>query len=202
MIISVSKDFELERNDIGFVDRSDLIRKDWNENPEAILEESPEFNDKLCVLYEQEIEEEDFPYVSFLTSMMSDGLKSPLYQEVREKRGLSYSVSNSIMAIGDKLVNYIFVPTGRDKEEELEEAIKQVLDNPSVITEERFDIVKTSSMIKIEDGEIDRYKNIGDVLNPRIKNYKELIPKIELDKVLEVYNKYYSLDKFKKFTDK
>jgi predicted Zn-dependent peptidase len=45
-----------------------------------------EFKDKTSIVILSKIINEDFAYVNFINSMLSLGLKSPLYQEVREKK--------------------------------------------------------------------------------------------------------------------
>jgi predicted Zn-dependent peptidase len=48
---------------------------------------------KTSIVILSKIINEDFAYVNFINSMLSLGLKSPLYQEVREKRiSLLYSL--------------------------------------------------------------------------------------------------------------
>jgi predicted Zn-dependent peptidase len=60
---------------------------------DVALELNNEFKDKTSIVILSKIINEDFAYVNFINSMLSLGLKSPLYQEVREKRiSLLYSL--------------------------------------------------------------------------------------------------------------
>ena len=82
-IINVSKNKKYKNSDLDFSERT--IVKDLSygkfDNP---LELGNEFKDKTSIIILSPVINEDFAYVNFINSMLSLGLKSPLYQEVRE----------------------------------------------------------------------------------------------------------------------
>lgn len=201
MIINISKDYKLERENIQFEDRNNKIKSEWKPDPNIVLEKPIKVDDKICVLYEQDIEYDDIPYVMFINSMIGSGLNSPLYQEIREKRQLTYSIQSVLNFIGNKPVNIIFTSIDPNKEKELDTGLNQVFNDKDTISKERFDIIKISKNIKIKDSEIDRYANISDLITPHVKHFREILNDITYDDIVKYYNKYYRLQNFEKYTD-
>jgi predicted Zn-dependent peptidase len=68
--------------------------------PTDNIEMLNEFKEKSSIIFQSPIITKDFIYVMFIKYMLSMGLQSPLYDEVREKLGLVYYVSMYPMVLG------------------------------------------------------------------------------------------------------
>ncbi len=201
-IINVSKDSEYNDTSIEFQKREIKTEMKFGDNV-VKLELNNEFNDKTSLILLSPIVKDDFAYVQFINSMLSLGLKSPLYQEVREKKGLVYYIHSYLSRSNDKGVNVISTLTSNKNVEDVLESIKSVIINPDeFLTQERFDIIKDYYQIRQRKDEINLYKNIGQYLSPKGWVVYDILDKLTFDKIKEVYNKYYNFEEFYISTDK
>lgn len=167
------------------------------------LELNNEFKDKSSIMLLSPIINEDFNYIKVINEMLCGGLQSPLYQEVREKRGLTYGISSTLNRICDKGMVIIYVQTTNAKVNELIETVKMVLDNPDTyLTQERFNIVKDGYLIKKKKSEINRYNNVDYWIEPSGWSVYDGLEELTLDKVKEVYSKYFLFDNMYVSNDK
>lgn len=197
-VINVSKnsEFQTELEFNKIVINRNLKRLD-KEPDDVIYELNNDFADKVSIVAVGPLATDNFAIIHFITYMLSNGLQSPLYQEIREKRGLSYGVSSSIDRVHDKGIISIGVQTSNENADEVVNTIKLVLDNPDTyLTQERFDIVKESCQITFKKHEINRYNNIGEYLYPQEWNLKSIIDKLTLQDVRNVYDKYFNFNDF------
>ena len=139
---------------------------------------------------------EDFPYISFLSKMLGHGLKSPLYQEIREKRGLVYYVRCGIDRLTHKSgVLQFSCETSTSKVEEFQTTLKEILDNPDkYMTEDRFNIIKDAIKISLETSKINRYSDIGKYITPIEWQIEPLLEDLTYEKVMSYYDKYFKFD--------
>lgn len=201
-IINISKHSEYSDESIQFQNREINTEFKFGNN-DVKLELGNDFKDKTSIVVLSPIVEDDFSYVQFINSMLSLGLKSPLYQEVREKKGLVYYIHSYLSRNNDKGVNVISTLTSNNNVDEVLESIKSVIINPDIfLTRERFDIVKDYYQIKQKKDEINLYKNIGQYLSPKGWSVYDILDIITFDKVKDIYSKYYNYDKFYISTDK
>lgn len=200
-IINISKNSEF-KTDIEFSDKifdNKIEEGDFNNE----LEPYSSFNGKSSVINMSPVIREDFPYVDFITDMLSMGLKSPLYQEIREKRGLVYYVQCYIDRLTDNSgVIIIASETSDDNVEEFQKQVDVVLSNPDkFMTQERFDIVKQSLEITLKKNKINRHSNVGKYIKPKDWQIEPILKDITLTKVMKVYNKYFNFSDFTKSVD-
>ena len=164
-------------------------------NHDVILELNNEFKDKSSVIMLSPVITKDFNYLIFICEMLSSGLQSPLYQEVREKRGLTYNISSSVNKICDKGMINICVQTSNSKVSELIDTVKLVLDNPNTyLTQERFDNVRDGMIVRKKKAEINRYNNISRWLSTPEWDVYEILDTLTLDKIKEVYSNYFKTE--------
>ena len=71
-----------------------------------------------------------------LSNLIGDGSSSILFQEIREKRGLAYSISSSVSSFRDSGTFGIYAACGGDKAEEVIDIIKSELNNLKISREE------------------------------------------------------------------
>lgn len=200
-IINVSKNSKYSNDSIEFSDLSIdkvYVKGDYD----VELELSNKFKDKSSIIITSELMTEDFGYISFINTMLSYGLASPLYQEVREKKGLVYYVSCYLSILNKQAINVISTLTSNDNVDEVNNSIKEVLTNPDkYITQDRIDVIKDYYMVRKQKSEILRYKNVNDIINDNQTVY-DVLDNITLDKIKEVYQKYYSFDTYRISVDK
>ena len=201
-IINVSKNKPYKNNTIDFAKRDIKKTIEFGEN-DVDLELSNEFKDKTSIAILSEIIEEDFAYVHFINAMLSLGLKSPLYQEIREKRGLVYYVHCYQSRVNNQGINTISTQTSNKNYNAVVESVKEVITNPDkYLTKERFDLVKDYYKVRMAKDEILRYKNVNQYINPEGWSVYEILDKVNMKKIKEVYKKYYNFDNFYVSNDK
>jgi len=201
-IINVSKNKPYKNNTIDFAKRDITKKLEFGEN-DVPLELSNEFKDKTSIVILSPVIEEDFAYVHFINSMLSLGLKSPLYQEIREKRGLVYYVHCYQSRVNNQGINTISTQTSNKNYNDVVNAVKEVITNPGkYLTKERFDLVKDYYKVRMTKDEILRYKNVNQYIDPDGWSVYEILDKVNMKKIKEVYKKYYNFDKFYVSNDK
>ena len=201
-IINVSKGKPYKNNEIDFVERNIEKKVSFGEH-KGPFELGNEFKDKTSLVMLSPVIDEDFAYVHFINAMLSLGLKSPLYQEIREKRGLVYYVHCHQSRINQQGLNMIATQTSNKNFNACIEAIREVLDNPKKhLTKERFDIVKDYYKVRMQKDEILRYKNVNQYINPEGWSVYDIIDTVDFKKVKKVYEKYYKFENFYVSNDK
>lgn len=201
-IINVSKSTPF-RMDLNF-DNS-VLEKQYEFGPynDAILEPTRNYGDKVSICLVSKPINEDFAYNSFINNMLSLGLNSPLYSEIREKRGLVYHIGCHQSRMNKQSVNMISTETSEKNVEVLYDTIKNILNNPNkFLTKKRFDLIRNSYMIRFQKDRINRYQNVSSWINPTGWSVKEIINTITYDKVMDVFEKNYRFDDFYLSDDK
>ena len=201
-IINVSKGKPYKNSEIDFAERKIEKKVSFGEH-KGPFELGNEFKDKTSLIMLSPVIDEDFAYVHFINAMLSLGLKSPLYQEIREKRGLVYYVHCHQSRINQQGLNMIATQTSNKNFNACIEAIREVLDNPKKhLTKERFDIVKDYYKVRMQKDEILRYKNVNQYINPEGWSVYDIIDTVDFKKVKKVYDKYYKFENFYVSNDK
>jgi predicted Zn-dependent peptidase len=191
-IINVSKNNKYKDNTIQFIERTFDSKLEFGNN-NVPLELNNKFKDKTSIIFLSQIIKEDFGYVHFINAMLSLGLKSPLYQEIREKKGLVYYIHCYLSRIRNQGINEIATQTSNKNCDLVIELIEKVIKNPfKFLTKERFNLVKDYYTVRMKKDEILRYKNVNKWINPPDWGVYDILNKINLKKIKEVYDKYYS----------
>jgi predicted Zn-dependent peptidase len=135
--------------------------------------------------------------------MLSLGLKSPLYQEVREKKGLVYYIHCYQSRMNKQGLLNIATQTSNKNFYKVVDSIKTVITNPDkFLTKERFNLVKDFYNVRRQKDEILRYKNVNQWISPSGWSIYDILDTVNLKKIKEVYEKYYQFDKFYISNDK
>jgi predicted Zn-dependent peptidase len=208
MIINVSKhsDFECDIEfcnktfkDVAVLGEYDTYYPGEEHTEEAVeLEPYSSRNGKTSIIVMSKVIEDDFAYVDFITDMLGSGLRSPLYQEIREKKGLAYYVRSGL----DRMTNnsatvQITSETSDDNVDEFLICVKDILSNPDkYMTQERFDICKQAIEIQKRKHEINRYNNVNKFITPKEWQIENYLEDLTLDKVMKIYDKYFNYDNF------
>lgn len=201
-IINVSKNKTYKNDNLEFAERK-ITKKTEFGNHKVDLELNNDFKDKTSLAILSPIIEEDFAYVHFINAMLSLGLKSPLYQEVREKRGLVYYVNCYQSRINNQGINTISTQTSNKNADKVIESVKEVIENPDkYLTKDRFNLVKDFYNVRMKKDEILRYKNVNQWINPKGWSVYDILDEVKFKDIKEIYEKYYNFDKFYVSNDK
>ena len=200
-IINVSKK-DYKNTTLDFAERT-IIKPLVYGNHNVPLELNNEWKDKTSIAILSPVINEDFAYVHFINAMLSLGLKSPHYQEIREKRGLVYYVHCYQSRMNNQGLNSISTQTSNRNFNAVVDAVEGVIKNPKkYLTKDRFNLVKDYYSVRMQKDEILRYKSVNQFINPTGWSVYDILDKITLKKVLEVYDKYYQFDNFYISNDK
>jgi predicted Zn-dependent peptidase len=201
-IINVSKNKEYKNREIDFIEREIVKPLEFGKH-EVSLELNNEFKDKSSLVILSPVINDDFAYVHFINSMLSMGLKSPLYQEIREKKGLVYYVHCYQTRMNKQGLLNIATQTSNKNFDKVVDTVKSVIKNPNkFLTKERFNLVKDFYNVRKEKEEILRYRSVNQWIMPSGWSIYDILDKVNLKKVKEVYEKYYQFDKFYISNDK
>jgi predicted Zn-dependent peptidase len=201
-IINVSKNNPYKNKTLDFAERTIVKNVSFGDH-KVPFELGNDFKDKSSLVMLSPVIDEDFAYVHFINAMLSLGLKSPLYQEIREKRGLVYYVHCYQSRMNQQGINTIATQTSNKNFKAVVEATKTVLENPKkYLTKERFDLVKDYYKVRMEKDEILRYKNVNQWINPEGWSVYEILDTVNLKKIKEVYDKYFKFENFYISNDK
>ena len=201
-IINVSKGKDYKNNELDFADRK-IVKTTNFGNHNVPLELGNEFKDKTSIVMLSPIIEEDFAYVHFINAMLSLGLKSPLYKEIRENRGLVYYVHCYQSRMHEQGIVTLATQTSNKNFDSVVDATKKVLTNPKKhLTKDRFNLVKDYFEVRKKKDEILRYTNVNQWINPTGWSVNEILDEVNLKKLLQVYDKYFDFDKFYISSDK
>ena len=201
-IINVSKNKPYKNNSIDFAERTIVKNLSFGDH-KVPFELNNEFKDKSSLVMLSPVIDEDFAYVHFINAMLSLGLKSPLYQEIREKRGLVYYVHCYLSRVNNQGLNMIATQTSNKNFNACVDSVKLVLDNPKKhLTKDRFELVKDYYKVRMQKDEILRYKNVNQWINPEGWSVYDILEDVNLKKVKEVYDKYFKFDNFYISNDK
>lgn len=201
-IINVSKNKKYKNNLINFKKRS-IDKKIEYGNYNTPLEIKNNFKDKSSLIMLSPLIDKDFGYIHFINAMLSLGLKSPLYQEVRERKGLVYYIHLYMSVLNKQGLINISTQTSNKNFEKVVDSVKNVINNPNkFLTKERFELVKEFYNVRKKKGEILRYNNVDRWIKPKGYSIYDVIDDINLDKIREVYNNYYNIDDFYLSNDK
>jgi predicted Zn-dependent peptidase len=202
-IINVSSKTKFDKDDIDFFQPKLNNKVKFGPYPEATLEKMNDFGDKSSLIMVSPVAESDFAYITFINSMLSSGLSSPLYTEVREKRGLVYYIRCSQSRMLNQGVTTITTQTSSKNVESVYDAVRTVITNPDkYITKGRLETIKESYLIKLKKDRINRFSNVNHWILPKGWSVKDIVEKVNINKIREVYEKYFNFDDFYLSNDK
>ena len=200
-IINVSKK-DYKNSTLDFAERT-IVKNISYGNHDVPFELNNEWKDKTSIAILSPVINEDFAYVHFINAMLSLGLKSPLYTEIREKRGLVYYVHCYQSRMNQQGLNTISTQTSNRNFNAVVDAVEGVIKNPKkYLTKDRFNLVKDYYTVRRQKDEILRYKSVNQWINPEGWSVYDILDEVNLKKVLEVYDKYYKFDNFYISNDK
>lgn len=93
---------------------------------------------------------EDTQVMGFIMTCINGGLEAPLYDEIREKRGLSYYSAGEAIYVGERCLPMFFASTSENNIVNLENVYKDFFSRSAddVISEARFNTCKKAYAVK------------------------------------------------------
>lgn len=202
-IINVSKNNPF-LDDIQFNNFKNDYHFKYNFNKNAEIIHHKRIKNKSSVIYLSPIIESDWDIVFFINYLLSNGINSPLYKNIRKKSGLAYYIRCNIERLSDYSgLNIITTETEDDKVDKLMETLDETLNNSHLfLNKNMFNQVKNSILNRIHTVDINRYSNVETYIKPERWSIENNINDITLDKVIDTYAKYYNINNFYKSVDK
>ena len=201
-IINVSKNKKIKNLDIEFSDRK-ITKKIEYGNHKVPFELGNSFKDKTSIIMLSPIIEEDNAVVHFLNAMLSLGLKSPLYQEVRENQGLVYFIHCYQSRHNLQGITNISTQTNNKNVNKVIDAVEKVLSNKDkFLNKDRFNLVKDYYSARRDKEEILRFGSVGQYITPKGWAVYDILDTVKLKDIKDVYEKYYDFSKFYISNDK
>jgi len=185
--------------------------KDFNSNNkfEYIYNNNAEINyfqsklNKSSIIYLSPMIYEDWPIIFFINYLLSNGINSPLYKNIRKKTGLSYYINCDLDRLSDNSgINMIYTETDDNKVDKLMQVLDDTLSNTSFLTKNKIEQVRNSIINKIDTVNINRYINVEKYIKPEPWSIENHIHDITLEQVERAYLKYYNVNNFYKNVDK
>lgn len=167
-------------------------KKDWKLEQEKVPESD---KDTVLMIGKKMVSKSDYPYINFACAMLSSGLNSPFYKEIREKRGLSYYSSADCDSYGQQSIVMFSATTTQDRTEELKTLYNDLLtDVTKYLTQERFDLIMSLAEVEKEEVKLLRFAHQGDLVRKGLPMMPKNPRKISYEKVLQVAQKYLNLN--------
>lgn len=194
IIINSSKTYELPEKGMKFANRywhtkKLTLTKNVDDKEIEIINRLIASENKTLFHF-REIEEKDIPVAMLVSTMLSDGLNSPLYQEVREKRGLVYGIGSSVCRICNLGGFLISASTSATNVKTVNKTIGEVLKHhKKYLTKERLELIRKQVYIQ-EKIEKCLVGNANDAASPLKKEFDTLIGKATIKDVHDFCEKY------------
>jgi predicted Zn-dependent peptidase len=201
-IINISKDKYRNDNIIFNENKNDFILK-YTNNENVIYEPYKTLLNKSSIIYFSPVILDNWATVTFINYMLSSGLSSPLYQNIRKKNGLAYYIKCNMNRLSDLCgINVISVETDDLKVDELISILEKTLKDKSFLTIEKFENIKKFILNKIETLDVYRYSNIDSFIKPDLWTLEKQINNMTFEDVCMVYEKHFNIDNYYKSVDK
>ena len=196
-IINVSKNIEFGSDDIEFNTPKQNKKFKAGDYP-VTLQRDNDYKGKVSLILTSDLIDEDFAKVNFVNNMLTSGLQSPFYNEIREKRGLVYYIGSSLQQMNTQGSNAIYTMSSAENIDKIVDVIDTIFKSPTkFLTKDRFNIVKESMLISKEKQDINRYSNVNRWINPKGWSVYDELDTITYEDILEVSEKYFKMDKYR-----
>jgi predicted Zn-dependent peptidase len=170
------------------------------------FERENEYKTESSIINISKVITNDLPLVEFICRMLSGGLKSPLVQEVREKKGLVYSIGSYLHEpVNGAGIVIISTETSNKNQKEVQDTIQYVIENPEeFLTKERFEIVRQYYEIKFRKEKESRHSAVNNYIYNTQAELELLIftDSISYSDILAVYKENFKWGDFYQSFDK
>ncbi|MCL2566688.1 MAG: insulinase family protein [Alphaproteobacteria bacterium] len=209
MVVVISGNF----NEESFLEQVKKLTHDWQDKSISLDKGNPAFNGKCELIVKKEIEQtnlilgwqgvsyvaEDYHKYSLAATIFGGGMSSRLFTEIREKRGLAYSINSFLNAFADCGTLAVSAGCSHDKAIEVINLVKEELQKVAFGVEDKElerakNLLKSSIVMSLESS-YNRASNFaGNILNfGKIRDVNELISKIDRVEKEEIIGIFQSL---------
>lgn len=139
------------------------------------------------------VSKKDFSNLYVAKLMLTDGLNSPLYQELREKRGLIYGIYSMLEPCVNDSIFYTCFQTMTSNVEEAQKVYGEIMNNLDIVlTKERFNDIVEMLRNKFEEENIYPHKYAEKYIKglPSTQLNSKTLENITFEDVVEVAKKY------------
>lgn len=158
------------KTNFDFVDYNEIRLTNWKLKYKKYKRETeaiplcPEKRGIICI-GKKVVSKRDCANFEIGLKMLTRGLNSPLYQEVREKRGLAYYVGGSLDIRFSTGTCSFYAETTKDRVDELGAVFEEFFKNiESHLTTERFNDIIEYEKAKLERSKTCKYKFAGNLI--------------------------------------
>ena len=168
-----------------------------------MLEANPQVQDNSVVLIQTNPISQDVPALKVAGRCLSGGLNSPLYQEIREKRGLCYGVWLTSERYNEEYLFNLSANVSDANAHQMATIAMEVLNDPKkYVTPERLEMVRKEFILEERIDAINRYKDVAPWLIPEKFQVRTVINDITLEQVHDVIGRYLNSCQMNLFVDK
>ena len=147
-IINVSKSNPF-KSDVDFIENKIDKKFEFGPYNDAILETSKNYGEKSSLIMCSKLTDKEFNTIGFINKMLTSGLSSPLYSEVREKKGLVYRIRCQQVRMNQQGYSVIHTETSNKNINQVIDTIKSVLNNPNkFLSKKRFNVIYKFGRVK------------------------------------------------------
>ena len=162
------------------------------------MEETPS---NKCIIYAMNrklIKKTDYIFMKVGLLMLANGASDcPLYDEIRNKRGLSYYAYGDLINFDKTSLMYLTASTDKENSEELKTVMMDICRNVrNYLTKERYDTIIDMLTTKRKLNKYSNWSNVDEHILPMFpKLTKKSMVLLSYDRVVGTMEKYfYSLE--------
>lgn len=199
-IINISKDspFNGEINEFFEPDTDGRIYE-FKQHEDFVLEQFPigEAQDSLFMISDP-VPEDQQHLAHFVCSLLSNGLLSPLYREIREKHGLLYNLALFLNPLNKARIPMFYTTAQKENIPKIVDLTGKVLSNPEeYVTFDDFLKMKSLFKNQFKIAEINNHNNIDEFITPELKKLKDDLQSIKHDDCLELIKNNFNMENWK-----
>lgn len=159
------------------------------ENPNAEIELLSQFKETSSIinykLMSNKVKEH-----KIICAILGEGLESPLYKLIREEKGLTYYVSCYLIdSYKDTPILNITSELSDNNVPAFQAAVKEVLSKD--LSEERFEVIRSSRRVKLEEAEILNYRTVQKYIEPDHYIDLDFINSMDYHTINKIYREEY-----------
>ena len=204
-IINVSNKHKYKNSSLVFNDNNFENKLSYIKDNKFILEPGNDFKNKSSIVIVSPVINDNFAYIKYINNMLNLGLSSPLTKEIRVDKGLTYGIYSMLSRYNEQGLNYTYTLTDNSNVTELLDIYKSIISNPEkYMTKKLFNVSKEYFKNKAKINNIKAYDNISKYIYPTNDFWMvdDILKDIKYEKVLEVYNNYFDINKLYISVDK
>lgn len=167
-------------------------------NYDLELEKTPKENQSVVALLRKNpVDKAIATTYTLLKLCLSEGLESPLYQEIREKRGLAYAVYCTHTLMGHDIVPIVLAQTANENSEKLVTSFNEFFSKSmgELISEDRFNDCKEGMLFKKKKAEILPHQGVLQTVIADFNPFDGL-EEVSREDVINLGNEVFNVNEF------